>query len=52
MEQLYMYVWDVETFYLVYVVYDEEIVMVATEGGQKLENMDQSICSKYWLAEC
>lgn len=47
MEQLYMYVWDVETFYLVYVVYDEEIVMVATEVGQRLENMDQSICSKY-----
>lgn len=42
-----MYVWDVETFYLVYVVYDEEIVMVATEVGQRLENMDQSICSKY-----
>lgn len=28
------------TFYLVYVVYDEEIVVVATEVGQKLENID------------
>lgn len=37
------------TFYLVYVIYDEEIAMVATEVGQKLENTDQSIFSKYWL---
>lgn len=40
------------TFYLVYVTYDEEIAMVATEVGQKLENTDQSIFSKYWLTEC
>jgi len=46
MEQLYMYLWDIETFYLVYMVYDEEIAMVATEVGQKLENIDQSIFSK------
>lgn len=34
-----MYLWDVETFYLVYMVYDEEIAMVATEVGQKLETL-------------
>ena len=28
------------TFYLVYVVCDEEIVVIVTEVGQKLENID------------